>query len=173
MKTSGHLILYISENDDYELWRVLSQISPEDRAAFVKTALKKALSQGSDSRNNANWLKQNNVFRMEKNGADGSVAEIALEELGYNTLAATEEKIKPFKYFEEDNRSSEKVSPMLKQNSQDDAFDLADLGELEILPASEIQHKTSLPGLDFLLSNVIGEEDDEKVIEFIKRKKSQ
>ena len=43
MKTSGYLVLYISENDDFELWRALCQFTPEERASVVKTALKKAL----------------------------------------------------------------------------------------------------------------------------------
>jgi hypothetical protein len=74
MKTSGHLILYISENEDFELWRVLSQITPDERAAFVKTALKKALLPANDARNTPNsWAKQNNVLRMDN--AQGQSAE--------------------------------------------------------------------------------------------------
>jgi hypothetical protein len=67
MKTSGHLILYISENEDFELWRALAQISPEERASFVKSALKRALTQNNETRINNGWTKPNNYnFSIEE-----------------------------------------------------------------------------------------------------------
>lgn len=159
MKTSGHLIFYVSENEDFELWRVLSQISPDDRAAFIKNALKRAIAQDNTARNSNSYSgKQNNVFRMDKSGGDSPVADLALEELAYHTMAASEDKIKPF---------SNQVRP-----TEGNSPGLINLNELELFPDSEISGKSTLPGLDFLLNNVIGEEDDEKVIEFIRKSKS-
>ena len=176
MKTSGHLILYISESEDFELWRVLSQISPDDRAAFVKSALRKALSQGNEARNAGNsWAKQSNVLRMDKSAVENPITDLVLEELGYNTLAAAEEKIKPLKYLanEVKNNSREANSGAGRKNNlqEEDNLNLINLNDLELFPDSE--KSGPLHGLDFLLSNVIGEEDDEKVIEFIRKSKSQ
>lgn len=176
MKTSGHLIFYISENEDFDLWKVLSQISPDDRAAFIKSALKSALTQGNDSRQTMNWTKQNNVFRMEKGGADGPAVDLAMEELSYHTLAAAEEKIKPLKFLTNEMKNSPRESnhTFSKQvsSADDDSFSLINLNDLELYPDSEKNNNRPLPGLDFLLNNVIGEEDDEKVIDFIRKNKS-
>jgi hypothetical protein len=135
MKTSGYLVLYISENDDFELWRALCQIPPEKRAATVKAALQ-------------NWLLQEEAgIRAEKKAAytklpesyvnQSPVGELALEELGLD----------------------------LAPESLD--FDLSAMEES--LPISTARDKSPLPGLDFLLNNVIGEEDDEEVIEYFKK----
>lgn len=167
MKTSGHLILYISESEDFELWRVLSQISPDDRASFVKSALKRALSQDNDSRNpNNTWAKQNNVLRMDKSALESPLTELALEELSFNTIAASEEKkIKPLKSLINEVRNNTKPQ-------DEDKLNLINLKDLELYNGSESANNGTLPGLNFLLANVIGEEDDEKVIEFIKKSKT-
>ncbi len=164
MKTSGHLIFYISENEDFELWRVLSQISPDDRAAFVKSALRKALLGNEGRTPSHNWAK-NNVLRMDKNFVDSPMSELALEELGYHSVSAvSEEKIRALKNFPE-GRSS-KDYQMTVKNELPEEDNLLQLDEL--LQSSENMNHNSLPGLNFLLNNVIGEEDDEKVIEFIR-----
>ncbi|NLI90871.1 MAG: hypothetical protein GX434_01320 [Peptococcaceae bacterium] len=176
MKTSGHLLLYISENEDFELWRVLSQISPEERAAFVKAALKKALLPGNDARNpSTSWARQNNVFRMDKSAAESPLDELALEELGYSSLAATEEKvIKPFIAFSNEGKSNQKdiFSIGTMQDTPVEPDNLPQLQIDDLLQASQPTDKSMLPGLDFLLNNVIGEEDDEKVIEFIRNNRT-
>jgi hypothetical protein len=46
-------------------------------------------------------------------------------------------------------------------------LELVNLNQLETNAGSDSVNK----GLDFLLNNVIGEEDDEKVIEFIRKAK--
>ncbi|RNC28746.1 MAG: hypothetical protein AWM53_01187 [Candidatus Dichloromethanomonas elyunquensis] len=170
MKTSGHLLLYISENEDFELWRVLSQISPDDRTAFVKSALKKALLQGNEARNTSSrWAKQNNVFRMDKSITENPIDELALEELGYSSLTSSEDKmIKSLKAF-----SAERTTPkdifdtgsLQKDAAEEDRLEDFHIDDLLQTPSSS--NKSTLPGLDFLLNNVIGEENDEKVIEFI------
>lgn len=176
MKTSGHLILYISENEDFELWRVLSQITPDDRAAFVKVALRKALLQGNDARSAANtWTKQSNVLRMDKSAVESPINDLALEEVGYHTLATSEEKnIKPLKYPSNEGRNNPRdlsYGDSIRNNLQEEET-LDQLQFDELLPSFESQSKNALPGLNFLLTNVIGEEEDEKVIEFIRNNKT-
>lgn len=164
MKTSGHLIFYISENEDFELWRVLSQLSADDRAAFVKSALWKALKQDVNSKKTTkNWAKQNNILRIGKNGAETLINDLVLEEIGQNNMAASGEKTNSLHYLT--NEAGQNFE-------EEDNQDFAQLEELELLQTSEKENKNLLPGLDFLLSNVIGEEDDEKVIKFLKQSKN-
>ncbi len=48
--------------------------------------------------------------------------------------------------------------------------EFADLDDLSsFIQPAEPQAKSSIPGLNFLLTNVIGEEDDESVVEYIKK----
>jgi hypothetical protein len=178
MKTSGYLIFYISENEDFELWRALSQLSADDRTAFVKSALWKALTQDTDSKKSTNnWVKQNKVLRIGKNGAESLINDLVLEEIGQKTMAVSEEKeINPLKYLTNEARNNfREVSNGALENTsfqEDDNQSLIHLEELELLQTSETMNKGPLPGLDFLLSSVIGEEDDEKVIEFIRQSKT-
>jgi hypothetical protein len=174
MKTSGHLILYISENEDFELWRVLSQISPDDRAAFVKTALRKALLSGNDSRNSPNWTKQSNVLRMEKSYVDSPVTDLALEELGYHSLAGAEERVKPLRNLTNEGRHAgrDHLSEVSYRPNVQDEDNLSSMQLDELLKPNDSVNKNTIPGLSFLLTNVIGEEDDEKVIEFIRNNKT-
>ncbi|RJE48435.1 MULTISPECIES: hypothetical protein [unclassified Dehalobacter] len=161
MKTTGHLVLYISENEDFELWRVLSQIPPEERSAFVKNALKTAIVQNNEARNSQDHgARQNNVLRLDKSAGQSPVMhEVAMEELGYSTIAAADEKVM---------RPLMDGIPQSRGNPRPEVdFDLVRMEEL--LRTGETRPKTSLPGLDFLLTNVIGEEDDEKVIEFVRK----
>lgn len=147
MKTTGHLIIYISESEDFELWRALSQISPEERSALVQSVLKKALLQGNDSRNSASLGKNKNL-RPNRNLPDDTIGDMALDELGYSSLAAANEKVlRKYNSFEQD----------------DNSLTLDDL-----LQSDESMKKGPLPGLDFLLTNVIGEENDKEMIEFIR-----
>lgn len=136
MKTSGHLILYISENEDFELWKILTQISPEERTAFVKNALKRALAHNNSTNPNHS---STNYHGTEKSKPSPPVN---FEEFSHQE-AATRELI------EEDTNQLQ-------------------LDELILSSSSEFTDNSSIPGLDFLLNNVIGEEDDEMVIEFIK-----
>lgn len=173
MKTSGHLILYISENEDFELWRVLSQISPDDRAAFVKTALRKALLSGNDSRNASNWPKASNVLRMEKSFVDSPINDLALEELGYHSLAGAEERVKPMRNFANEGRPGrDHLSEVSNRPNVQEEDNLSSMQLDELLKPSDSSNKNNIPGLSFLLTNVIGEEDDEKVIEFIRNNKT-
>ena len=127
MKTSGHLILYISENDDLELWKILTQISPEERTVFVKNALKKAILQNSSKSHEGIKSNIHNTERIIEPLAEVAAAD--RQEVDHDQLQ----------------------------------FD-------ELFLSSAITDKSSIPGLDFLLNNVIGEEDDENVIEFIKNR---
>lgn len=153
MKTSGHLILYISENEDFELWRVLAQISPEDRAAFVKAALKKAVL--NESRPAAgNWAKKNNGYRPEIRGEESPVHALALETLGYDETAAQGEE------------------EQLRYSAQEQVMEDLNLRQLdEFIDSPRSTNKKYLPGLDFLMNQVIGEEDDEQVRDFIRKNK--
>jgi len=145
MKTSGYLIFYLSENDDFDLWRVLSQIPPEERAATVKAALRKELLQ---ERGNPQPQPQFRAFNTGKALPDSPVADLALEDLGLHLAAAAEDealgKAESLEFFELD----------------------------DFLRPSESLPKQSFSGLDFLLNNVIGEEDDESVIAYIKKSKA-
>lgn len=129
MKTTGHLILYISETEDYELWRILVQISPEERTTFIKKALKKAVATQTAS-----------PSPVEKN-----IPVHLNTEANHLTAAAAEP---------EDEQSDQL------------RFD-------ELFLSSVLPDKKDLPGLDFLLHNVIGEEDDEMVIEFFRNRTSR
>lgn len=137
MKTSGHLILYISENEDFELWKILTQISPEERTAFVKSALKRAIAHNSSR--NPQQTSLDSTQSTERRKPDPPVH---IEQFNHQA-AATEES------YEEDANQLQ--------------FD-------ELFLTSELTENSSIPGLDFLLNNVIGEEDDEMVIEFIKNR---
>ncbi|KUO58859.1 MAG: hypothetical protein APF84_14090 [Gracilibacter sp. BRH_c7a] len=139
MKTSGHLILYISENEDFELWKVLTQISPEERTAFVKSALKRALI--SNVPRSSNNTRINNIQSTENKKFDTPVN---VQQFSYQA-AATQE------VDEEDDQLQ---------------FD-------ELFLSPERRDDSTIPGLDFLLNNVIGEEDDEMVIEFIKNRMTE
>ncbi len=136
MKTSGHLILYISENEDFELWKILTQISPEERTAFVKSALQRALTSTSSRTTDYSI---NNTHSIENKQ---STPPVNIE--GFNQQAAA-----------------------TKEPEQEDANQLQ---FEELFLSSEVTDSNSPPGLDFLLNNVIGEEDDEMVIEFIKNR---
>lgn len=145
MKTSGHLILYITENEDFELWKVLTQISPEERTAFVKNALKKAILQNSQSHHDT--TKVNKSFSPERTYTEPFINEQVLEESYYPKNVAIEEQV--------EHQTEDETNQL--------QFD-------ELFLSSVLTDKSSIPGLDFLLNNVIGEEDDEIVIEFIKNK---
>lgn len=146
MKTSGHLIFYISENEDFELWRVLSQFPPDDRAAFVKAALKKAVLMRSDTGN-----------KLANSVPNNPISDLALEGLADSHILTAEEK-EALKYFEHEQ--------------DEDVEDLDELQFDDLLQASESMATTTLPGLSFLLNNVIGEEEDEEVIAFIRNNKT-
>lgn len=134
MKTTGHLVFYISENEDFELWKILTQISPEERTAFVKNALKKAIIQNSPKYSHNSGISV--IPKIERRT-------YKTEDYDYETAAA----------------------------ERHDQEHMSNIQLEELITSSEISHnKTALPGLDFLLNNVIGEEDDEVVIEFIKNK---
>lgn len=166
MKTTGHLVFYISENEDFELWRALAQIPPEERSAFVKEALRSAILQPNDDKNavqngvnrsSASGIKTNTILRFDRstNSVSGvsqntPVSDLAMDELGYDTIAEADDKM------------------LLKMNRQI-ADDDDDTRLEELMQVRESRPKSSLPGLDFLLSNVIGEEDDENVIAFFRR----
>lgn len=163
MKTSGHLIFYISENEDFELWRVLTQISPEDRAAFIKGALKKALFQ-HDMKPSAS---KPPVARGPL--GDTSLSELALEELGYSAIASSLEKdLDPLNYFS-DRGSGASDDPDLDIFGNDEEMGILQFDEL-LKPADKALSRP-IAGLDFLLSNVIGEESDEEVIDFFRKKR--
>ena len=138
MKTSGHLILYISENEDLELWKILTQISPEERTAFVKSALKRALANNSPT--NPNYSNINSLQSTEKRKSNP----VHIEGFNHQTAAT-------------------------KEPDEEDANQLK-FDELFLSSSSALTDNSSIPGLDFLLNNVIGEEDDEMVIEFIKNR---
>ncbi|HHV65810.1 MAG TPA: hypothetical protein GXX46_12200 [Peptococcaceae bacterium] len=170
MKTSGYLILYISESEDFELWRALTQLSPDERAAFVKSALKKALGKGSDLRPNSPWSKQDSFYKSEKSGEQGLLNDLAIEELGYNE-PESELTLKPLHYFyNEIVNTREGNKPEGNARHEDgEHLDLVKLNQAEANHGLDPVTK----GLNFLLNNVIGEEDDEKVIEFIRKAKTQ
>jgi hypothetical protein len=177
MKTSGRILLYISENEDFELWRVLCQISPDERAALVKSALKRALLPASDGRNaNSNladtWLKPNNARRIDKNIEENPPAERGLQESGYfsQTAAADENTMRPFQALATEGRGMGRENPasMPKAGDHPGEDNLLDLELEDIFQSPPTPLKGSLPGLNFLLNNVIGEENDEKVIDFIR-----
>jgi len=168
MKTSGHLILYISENEDFELWRVLSQISPDDRAAFVKSALKKSLFTGNEARStsaNANWTKQHPVLQSDNSTLDNPINELALEGLVGSQLVTDEEK-EALIFFDNEKEEGQDAQEDGQEDENADALRFDDL-----LQSSESSN-TTIPGLSFLLANVIGEEQDENVIEFIRNNKT-
>jgi len=83
MKTSGYLILYISENDDPELWNAFSRISSDERASFVKSALRKALMK--DAGNTA--ATHSSVFRNGNNSGESPAVELALDDLEIDLMA--------------------------------------------------------------------------------------
>ena len=135
MKTTGHLVFYISENEDFELWRILTQISPEERTAFVKNAIKKAIIQNSPRYSNSSGI--TSMPKMERRPS------FETKEFEYEAAASAKDN--------EDHLSGLQLD--------------------ELIMTSDIpQDKGALPGLDFLLNNVIGEEDDEVVIDFIKNR---
>jgi hypothetical protein len=106
---------------------------------------------------------------------DNPLSDLALEELGYQTLAISEEKIiKPLKYFTQEgkNTARDPNNSSFIQNDYQEEENLQPLELDDLLQPPEPANRNMLPGLDFLLNNVIGEEDDEKVIDFIKSSKT-
>ncbi|UWG98785.1 hypothetical protein LPY66_08340 [Dehalobacter sp. DCM] len=169
MKTTGHLVFYISENEDFELWRALSQIPSEERSAFVKEALRSAILQPNDAqtdmrtsihRQPVNGNRPNTLLRFDRSagsrdgGSSGSqytpVSDLAMDELGYDAITEADDKV-------------------LLNIHRPIEDDLEDTRIEELIHVSESRSKNTLPGLDFLLTNVIGEEDDENVIEFFRK----
>lgn len=175
MKTSGHLIFYISENEDFELWKVLSQIPSDDRAAFIKSALKKALIQETNSKNiSNNWIKHSITQRIDQSRADNALSEIALEEIGYDAIAASEENImKPIlKNLNNESRElTNNVSNIFSKGTGISVEESISLNQLDELMQTTESMQSNLSGLNFLLNNVIGEENDEKVIDFLRKSK--
>lgn len=180
MKTSGLLIFYISENEDFELWKALSQIPPDERASYVKTVLNKALT-NANQKSTGNYKQSgskqyNNNFNTEKNIIDNGLNNFIIDEVTYSSGVATDETvIKPLQYLFNNAIGSENDKNLIKapkstntNSSSETHFELLQLDELYSQSQSA---ENSLPGLDFLLNNVIGEENDEKVIEFIKNRK--
>ncbi len=146
MKTSGYLILYISENDDLELWRALSQISSEERASVVKSALRRALL-GEKNSGTGGSAKHNIQNRTERS-IESPAADLALDELGMDQIQSV---------------SDEELIKL-------DRLDLVELDDF--LHEADLPGRSSLPGLNFLLTKVIGEEDNEEIIEYIKKSKN-
>lgn len=173
MKTSGHLILYISENEDFELWRALAQLSPEERASFVKSALKRALAQSNDALiNNARDKHNNYNLRSEKSAAESLLPDLTLEDLSFRDQVLDENVFKPLQYLNNETKNGMREIDKLERDTrerEENHLGLINLNQLETKVGSDSVNK----GLSFLLNNVIGEEDDEKVIEFIRKAKSQ
>lgn len=159
MKTSAHLIIYISENEDLELWRVLSPKSPEERTAFIKNALKNALIKLEESgKAYSGNIKPSNIHRTVHPLAEQNAPE---------EIAASEERIiKPLKLLARTDPDNTANSAENENLAEDNLNQI----QFEELYLSEIPEQDSAPpGLNFLLTEVIGQEDDETVIEFFKR----
>jgi hypothetical protein len=164
MKTSAHLIIYISENEDFELWKVLSQMPSEERVAFIKSALKHALAQ-SDDLSSAFYGEKKYSIPFRK----GISVQSQAEEKVFDEIAASDEKtIKPFKLGTDNGTKPENPEHNTVNNNQDeDGLDGIQIDEL--FQSTELDQDGVPPGLNFLLTEVIGQEDDETVIEFLKK----
>lgn len=168
MKSSGHLIVYISENEDFELWKVLSQLPSDDRTAFVKFALKKALQETNSKKSNL----RTNI--SNSSGVDVGLTDLALDGIDYDALMNNEETvIKPLlEYFVKEAKVNSRETEVDTKNDNFDEVGALNLMSLDELLQSSDSIQDSIPGLNFLLNNVIGEEDDELVIDFIKNSRS-
>ena len=170
MKTIGHLVIYISEDEDFELWRFLAQLPSDDRVSFIKTALKAALDQNNSYQLVSN---SNNVFYNNSQDSlgkgDSFIDTIARAKIGFDDLAKSEEititKSSPENHIDQKPENSRSSDSHRSTSSEDNDLELIGLDDL-------IQSSETTPrGLDFLLNNVIGEENDESVIAFIKNSK--
>ncbi|NLL51106.1 MAG: hypothetical protein GX248_00165 [Peptococcaceae bacterium] len=184
-------MLYISENDDFELWRALCQFTPEERASVVKTALKKALLEEYSSQSASRQLSPDHespsaVRNPLKSGADisGDITPksvfgfTAPKSLAQSSVTPVPEAPSPeiagavasypINDLILDDLGTELIDPQINEDLT--SSELTDLNDLSIfIQSEESPDKNSIPGLNFLLTNVIGEEDDETVVEYIRK----
>ncbi|ADY56144.1 hypothetical protein Sgly_1847 [Syntrophobotulus glycolicus DSM 8271] len=174
MKTSGLLIIYISENEDFDLWRVLSQVSPEERNASVKNALRSTL------------LKNNNAFIPQIRKETGVPQDAGV----LKEVAASQDQAGiPKSLIQETEILDSEISNQVTGSTipQFNSFNLEDFNLNDLYsekPATQIsfelvetaetpapsEEQTVLPGLTNLINN-IGEEEDPVLVDFIKSKR--
>jgi len=175
MKTIGHLVIYISEDEDFELWRFLAQLPSEERVDFIKSALNAALAQeGRHLKNSSGKNEFNNDSKYDVRKADNFIDTLVRKKIEFNELTETEE-MEMIK-LELDNHNNKKNEDLI--NYESDRLTKLEDNKLELIELEELvqptQTTSNVPtgGLGFLLNNVIGEEDDENIIAFIKNNKS-
>jgi|GEM_PF-1543349 len=190
MKTSGYLVLYISENDDFELWRALCQFTPEERASVVKEVLKKGLLSPiqNQTTSNPSFSNQESSFTSNQLRPETEIPKYPTPKsaFGFNAQSAATLAPEVADHKTAGASSSASSSPLedlvfdefgtgLADSLTDEELtnsELTDFNELNIfLQPEDSPRKSSIPGLDFLLNNVIGEENDETVVEYIRRLK--
>ncbi|NLM20462.1 MAG: hypothetical protein GX207_01755 [Peptococcaceae bacterium] len=186
--------MYISENDDFELWRALCQFTPEERASVVKTALKKTLLEEYSSQSAPKQVppEQEPPFAAQnllKSGAgiSGNTAPKSVfsftspKSLAQSSVTSGSEvsisetagavATSPINDLILDDLGTELIEP--QSNEDFISSELTGLNDLSaFIQPEESPDKNSIPGLNFLLTNVIGEEDDETVVEYIRKMKA-
>lgn len=164
MKTSGLLIIYISENEEFDLWRVLSQIPPEERNAYVKNALRSTLlkNKGVPVQAVAEVASSREPLRQEMDSAEAEILDRELSNQAevriipeFNTLNLEDFNLNDL-YADSSKQAKNVISFELAQTAQNTSGN----GE-----------KASVPGLANLLNSVIGEENDPMLLEFLKGKR--
>jgi len=170
MKTTGHLVIFISEDEDFVLWRFLAQLPSDDRVAFIKSALNAALGQKGRQKNDSNHKNNSSLHDFGK--ADNFIDTLVRKKIEFDELDEIEEIAKPLlenynSHKPKDLSNNESTKSTISEDNKLEIIELEDLFQ-----TVETKPSTTARGLDFLLNNVIGEENDESIIAFIKNNKS-
>lgn len=161
MRTAGYIVISISESDDYDLWKALAQIHPEKRTAFLKEALSKAIKQEVPVETNFASVtgppteRKKNFFDLDAPNED-------------NRKPATLNNIQTVDRYQLDNVLKPNDTPTTILGEEDQT-----LMQLNELFKDSESRQNNMSGLSFLLNNVIGVENDEKVIDFIRRRNKE
>lgn len=162
MKSTGLLVFYISENEDHELWKALASKTPDERTLIVKNILRKALA---------------NSNNINTSGSTGQVK--GNEEITFEDFAVDPKTI-PAGIYDElfdniidyDSIKARQQSPARDSDSKHQPGDSLKYEELYSTNANTNSNSGFIPGLDHVLNNVIGEEDDQEVIEYFKSRRN-